>query len=406
MERVKIKYINNDPTLGIAYDWALITKEYRKLGIPKEYDITEIMPLSDASIKWYILNSERSVGKTTNVLLIGMVMNKLYGTVTQLIRHSIQKASYYDNLFNTIVAYKNGQYIKRLTDGEYNTVKYFWKGFYYAVADEKGKTLKAETPFCVSLESCECYNLCSCYEAPLGDWIVLDECFNETNTADEFYHFIHLHKTIVRDRMSDTIVVLGNTNDRNNIWYRQLTIQNEVRKLKKGMAKIVKTSMDMPIFITFMENRMPVKRQIFNRAHYGFDNPELNAITGNGDWKMKMYPLTCLLKKKDPDSFKILTRGIFFSYHDDLYLECGFASTAVGLYLEVHPSTEATARQGELVYTLDFPIRENEMTFGVDPLSKKIMKFLVVKRAVFNDNETGDLFEKFLFEATGKRGFV
>jgi hypothetical protein len=46
------------------------------------------------------------------------------------------------------------------------------------------------------------------------------------------------------------------------------------------------------------------------------------------------------------------------------------------------------------------------MTFGVDPLSKKIMKFLVVKRAVFNDNETGDLFEKFLFEATGKRCFV
>ena len=27
-------------------------------------------------------------------------------------------------------------------------------------------------------------------KAPLGDWIVLDECFNETNTADEFYHFI------------------------------------------------------------------------------------------------------------------------------------------------------------------------------------------------------------------------
>ena len=85
-----------------------------------------------------------------------------------------------------------------------------------------------------------------------------------------------------------------------------------------------------------------------------------------------MYPLTCLLKKKDPDNFKILTRGIFFSYHDDLYLEVWISHPLpLGLYLEVHPSTEATARHGELVYTLDFPIRDNEMTFGVDPLSKK-----------------------------------
>ena len=366
--------------------------------MPKEYDLTEIIPLGNDALKWYILTSERSVGKTTNVLLIGMVMHKLYGTVTQLIRHTIQKASYYDNLFNTIVAYKNGQYIKRLTDGRFNSVKYFWKGFYYATVDEKGKAIKDETPFCVSLESSECYNLCSCYEAPLGDWIVLDECFNDSNRPEEFVHFIHLHKTIVRDRMSDKIIVLGNNLDINNIWYRQLTIHNEMRKMRKGMNRIVHTSEGMPIFVLFMENQLPVKRKIFNKAHYGFDNPEINAITGNGNWNMKQYPQTWMLKNREQ-----LVRGIFFSYHDDLYLEAGFVSSDSGTFIEVHPTLLNTARNGEIVYTLTFPMRENEMYFGQDKLSKKILSAIVSKRIVFNDNETGDLFQKFINEATGKK---
>ena len=58
----KIKYIQNDPTLGIDYDWELIAREYKKLGIPPEYDITDIIPLGNDALKWYILTSERSVG--------------------------------------------------------------------------------------------------------------------------------------------------------------------------------------------------------------------------------------------------------------------------------------------------------------------------------------------------------
>ena len=34
-------------------------KEYRALGIPKEYDYTEILPLDNESLKWYNLNSEK-----------------------------------------------------------------------------------------------------------------------------------------------------------------------------------------------------------------------------------------------------------------------------------------------------------------------------------------------------------
>ena len=114
----KLKYIDNEPNNGIKYDWKKIMATYRKLGIPPEYDYSEIVPFENDKLKWYNLNSERSVGKTTNLLLVGMVMNRLYGTQIQLVRNHITKASYYNELFNTIVNYKYGQYILALTDGK------------------------------------------------------------------------------------------------------------------------------------------------------------------------------------------------------------------------------------------------------------------------------------------------
>lgn len=400
MERLrKIPYIDNDENLGVDYDWNLIAKEYKKLGVPPEYDITNIIPLGNAALKWYILTSERSVGKTTNILLIGMVMNALYGTIIQLIRHYIDKASYYDTLFDRVVSYNQGQYIKRLTNGEYDTVKYYSRNFFYATTDPKtGKITKATESFCVALAANECYSLCSFYEAPMGDWIILDECFNEKNTPEEFVHFVHLHKTIVRDRMSDKIIVLGNNLDVNNIWYRQLTIHNVVRRMKKGEHKIAYTSEGMPIFVHFMENRLPEKRKIFNKAHYGFANPELNAITGNGSWNMKMYPLTRLLEEREQ-----IARGIYFSYHDDLYIEGSFINTKSGVYFEVHPALRAAALEGDILFKITQPIEPNELYFGYDKLSKRIMAMITNKKITFSDNETGELFNKFLYEGLKKR---
>lgn len=396
IKRVKIRFIENDPNLGVDYDWELIAKTYKYLGVPPEYDISELLPLGNDAIKWYIANSERSVGKTTNVLLIGMVMYALYGTVTQLIRHTIDKASYYETLFDTIVSYNQGQYMKRLTNGEYDSVKYYWKAFYYQRREKNGKYTRADDPFCVSLAADECYNLCSFYEAPRGDWIVLDECFNETNKPEEFVHFCHLVKTIVRERISDKIIVLGNNLDINNIWYRQLMIHKEVRKLRKGQSKIVKTSEGMPIFVVFMENRLPQKRKVFNKLHFGFNNPQLNAITGNGNWNVKMYPQACLLKERER-----ICRGIFFSYHDDLFLEAEFVNSYSRVYVLIHPSLESTSRRGEVLYTLTFPNADNELYFGHDKLSRKIIDFIRKKRVVYADNETGDLFAKYIYESLG-----
>ena len=392
----KLRYIDNNPSYGILYDWEKIYKLYRSLGIPPEYDFTEIVPISNPELKWYNLNSERSVGKTTNLLLFGMCMNALYGTVIQLVRNHIDSASYYNNLFDTIVNYENGKYIEKLTKGRYNTVRYYQKKFYYQLVDENGKEMeRASTPFCVALSADDCYALCSKYEAPRGDWIILDECFNDKNTPDEFIRFIHLHKTIVRERMSDKIFILGNVLDINNIWYRQLTIHNEVRRLKYGQSKVVHTPEGMPIYVAFMENKMPEKRKRFNKIHYGFDNPQINAITGNGSgWNVKQYPLTCMLEERE-----LVQRGIYFNYHDDLYMEGEFIKTKCGFFFSLHPALYMSAKNGDIVYTMHMPREKNEVYFGAkDKLSTHILKMVCAKRVTFSDNETGHLFEKFLTE--------
>ena len=391
---MKIKYIENEVNNGIAYDWKAIIREYRKLGVPPEYDYSDILPLYDDILKWYVLCSERSVGKTTTILLIGMVMHKLYGTIIQHIRHNDkeQKASYFQKLFETVCNYNNGQYVELLTDGEYNTVVYYSKAFYYGKCVDN-KTVRSEKPFMIALSARDCYQLCSTYEAPKGDLILLDECFNDTNRPEEFIRFNHLLKTILRERLSAKIFILGNNINVHNIWYRQMTIHNQVRKMEKGDKKIVYTCEGMPIYVAFLENRAPEKRKRFNKLYYGFNNSELNSITGNGTWKIKEYPNVTLLNNVEK-----IYRGVYVSYHDDIYLEIELLNSDSGFYYFVHPANMRSAIKGDLLYVMRTPSKQNELYFGRDHFIDKIMLAIRNNRVVYSDNETGDLFEKFIKE--------
>ena len=116
-----VEYINNDKKLGIKYDYKLIRKEFKKLKIPKDVYDPSKLPLETA--KWYISMSPRGVGKTTNLLLLGMEFNKNYGTEIQYIRfhESMIQNKNIKDLFEVIVQHG---YIEKLTGGKYNNVIY------------------------------------------------------------------------------------------------------------------------------------------------------------------------------------------------------------------------------------------------------------------------------------------
>ena len=392
---MKIKYIDNDPIKGIDYDWNLIMKEYKKLRVPPEYDYSDILPLN-TPIKWYLLISERSVGKTTTLLLLGLIMNKLYGTTIQIIRHHICNASYYGKLFETINGYNQGEYIHKIYGSEYDCISYYQRSFYLSKSKNGKRERVSDEPVAVALSADDCYELCSKYEAPKGDLIILDECFNDKNVPEEFNRFLHLHKTIVRERMSDKIFILGNNIDYNKIWFRQMTIANNIRQLKKGESRILYTCEDMPIYCHFLQNRAPESRKLFNRLHYGFNRSELNSITGLGDWNFKEYPLIRSVKNRN-----IIVRGIYFSYHDDLFLEGGFMKSDSGYYFIIHPCRMESAKKSSLCYVMETPTEANQIYFGNDRICEKIKKCILQKRILFSDNQSGDLFYKFLQELSG-----
>ena len=128
-------FYDNKEEHGKIIDWKMIFKEYRKLlrGAKVSdpiYDPTTA-PVYDA--KFFQLLSERSSGKTTGWLLIGMLLNKYYGTITQYVRQNedMVKPSIVGDIFRVIMQFKDGYYIKELTDGKYNTIYYHWKKAYY-----------------------------------------------------------------------------------------------------------------------------------------------------------------------------------------------------------------------------------------------------------------------------------
>ena len=81
----KISYIDDDINKGIKVDWKKVHKEIKKLKIPTEiYNPLYNTNMYDNS--YFVELSERSIGKTTNWLLIGLVLYKLYGIQTQYLR--------------------------------------------------------------------------------------------------------------------------------------------------------------------------------------------------------------------------------------------------------------------------------------------------------------------------------
>ena len=111
--------------MTINHDKAI--KEYRKLGVPEGlFDPTEC-PLNIA--KYFTIVTERASGKTTNVLLYGLVCNKLFGTVIQYIRRddSMLAPKNAKSLMETIIY--NG-YVEKLTGDKYNNMLYKSRRWY------------------------------------------------------------------------------------------------------------------------------------------------------------------------------------------------------------------------------------------------------------------------------------
>lgn len=272
-------------------DWKAVKKECDRLGIfPKEY----YNPFNSnfEPYPWVCLLSERSLGKTTGWLLLGMVCNKLFRTIPEYVRLTgdMIKPKALQDLFKTIL---ECGYVEKITEGRWNSVTYHMNRWKYCNVDEEGKIIEkaVDTLFHV-YDLCHTNGLKSTYNNPDGDLIILDEFIdNQTPYQDFFFYLCDSMSTIFRIRPDCKCVMLSNTINPRSIWFTEMGIVNDVNTCKLGERRLCQcgeTTLYLELVIN--TNVSKVKKTI-NKLYFGFKNPKLNSITGSDTWAYSQYAI-------------------------------------------------------------------------------------------------------------------
>lgn len=364
-----------------------IIKEYNKLHCPS--DVYNPCKLPYDRDKYFVICSERSIGKTTNILLFGMCAHKLFGTQIQYIRQiePMLEPKNMRQLFATILQF---DYVTKITGGKWSSVTYYARGWYYCNTNESGKVIeRAEDPFmfCLAINRNIIYK--STYSAPTGDIIIFDECFSKFYPQDEFIDFCDLVKTIIRERQEPIIFMLGNTIDRYHAYFSELELLSVSTSMPIGEHTEIITSGGTPIYCEFATREKTPAKLKLNRIFFGFRNKKLGSITGS-DWSIT--PMQHIDKYDTPE---IYAKNFYISIENYL-INCEIASSEkYGIHVLTHFATNTypDSRIYSLENMLDYRYRYK---FGHTKLDKMLWTLYERKKFFYANNNIGALVDKYV----------
>ena len=387
-----IKYIDNNQQKGIKIDWNLIFYLYRKLKCPKEtYDPTNL-PIND--VNWFVILSARSRGKTTNLLLIGLLLYKEYGIMTGYIRQyeNMITATKTKNLYNVINDY---HYIEKIFDGQWNSTYLWQKYVYLCKRDENGVIIeKSQKPFCVFLAVEKSSDYKSTLTLPSCSWLIFDEFMSERYTENEFVSLCQLISTIRRARNDVKVVCSSNMLNKYNMYIEEMGLRETVQTLKPGEYKIEKTPLGLSIYIEILNPDAIVdKKKIHsNMMYFGFMNKQLSAITGE-EWQIKNYPH--LPRPTEDEKRELITRDVYiYSFGHYVCMEF-YNSNVMGNYVLFRPYTQIP--DGGVIFTDQLPQKPNEI-YGVGTGTPyvKLWDLYRAHRDYYTSNEIGNMIETYI----------
>lgn len=375
-----IKFINDDITKGVLYDWKLIIKEFVKLGVPAHVYTPLHCPFDKAHL--FVNLSDRSVGKTTNWLLLGHIMNKLYGTTMHYIRdrEDMITPKALKDLYETILEY---DYISKLTDGKWNSVFYRARRWYYCNVDEFGEVQEIDEKhfmFCCSVEKGEL--LKSSYNSPRGDFILYDECIGKYYPPNNFVYFCDLLKTIIRDRVSPIVIFSANTIDKNSPLFNELEIFDPIQIMQQGDSRMITTDGGTNIYVEIIGQNAErqKKRSIVNKLFFGFKNPMLASITG-ADWAVKYYPHIPPQKEtvhREAENVEILAQNIYIQFNTKYVRLDIVKNEKRGTCVYCHWSGEPLRYEDSYIFTAG-EVLDTRFHFKFGKLSAPLPKFIWTK---------------------------
>lgn len=333
----KLRYIENKEEYGIAYDWGAIRRAFRALKCPPQYSSPIDTPWETCA--YDVEMSSRSTGKTTMAILWGMTIRKLYpGFQTGLLRLREDQIMPKNirQMLDTIRTYDGGRYVRQLTDGRWNDIQHdaTKRAFRYVNRDENGEIYEKDEPFLLLLAVNKSEDYKSALVAPKLDLLIFDEFIAELYDPDDMIRFMNIIKTIFRDRMSGRVCMMANTIKPGSPWFRELEISKPLRAMKVGDSKIVKTEMGTPIYLHLFDNPTKQRTRI-NAFFFGFKNPALAAIRGDGElWAYRDFQ-----RILSDGSDEVITKRLKIDTGDEL-LGCDWVKTKDrGMVFNVHPVT-------------------------------------------------------------------
>lgn len=385
---MKREYIDNNVNNGIKYDFKKIFKRYKELNVPKEFNI---IPYYNMSARWNVFMSERSNGKTTNVLLIGMIMNNEYGTTIEYIRmrESMIAPKNSKNIFDTIIQH---DYISKITKGKWNSVTYNSKRWYYCNRDEHGEIVdKCNTHFMTMLSIDKQEDYKSSYNAPYGDWIVLDEFIGTYTPLNAFIEFNQLVKTIIRERQSAYITLLANTINTEHIFFEELEIMDQTRLLERGEKQLLQSERGTYVNVVIFNSLISEKkeRNIVNKLYFGWRNPLMSGITGSDTWSISNY-------QHEPNltDIKVIASNIYI-YHNNILIRLELRkSSEIPIYVHCYRANKI--KEDSIIFTLG-NIIDNRYVYGFGHNKLHKMIWNLYKRNLFfyRTNMVGNIVNDF-----------
>ena len=382
-----IKYINDDPGSGILYNWKLIFKTCKQLKLFPDDDTIwnpSKVPLYDT--KWNVLMSIRAKGKTTNVLLLGLVMYQLYGTVTVYLgqnKDSIRPKNA-AGVYNVVRSF---DYIERITEGRFNDIVLQSGGkWFLRRVDEDGNVLdKDNKPCCINLAISEWNDYKSKVNYPTADLVVYDEFIGKFYYPNEFLDMCDVLSTLFRHRISPVIFMLSNTINKYHQYFNELDIFDVVQGLQAGQSVIHEAINGARVYVSIIDPKVNEKKKFFNRLFFGFKNPGLGAITGDTLWSEFNYPHCINSEDQEP-----IFRNAYI-YYNRKYVNLELVRNEMGIVINAHWSKHIY--DDSIVYTLE-PHYDKRYRYKLgDPSKSHIDKIIheIIKsnKLYYSTNDVG-----------------
>lgn len=376
------------------WNWKDIRKEWDKLKMPKDvvYDPFHI-PLSNKDphhCAYYMLISKRGVGKTTTMILLGLILFKLYGVKTQLIRQMSDMLKP-KNMQEMMAAILNFGYIEKLTEGRWNSATYYANRWTFAKVDEDGHVIeKTTTHFMYTLSIDQSFNYKSSYSAPDGDFIIFDEFIGKRYTNNEFVYFMDILSTIIRKRTGVPIVMLSNAIDEYSEYFEEFEINDKIRSMKKGDCDIAITPGGTRVYVEIIDVNDKNSASL-NKEYFGFKNPRLNAITGSEGWAVAM----CKHYDYEDESLELIDRTHYIKMGLNLVNLEIYRSDKYGVIVRVHKATKYY--DDSTIYTVD-EIEDSRFRkgFGYSKVDAFIWKLLRRDKWHYATNSTKNFVDKYV----------